>query len=119
MDLATAEHSAKNVGIITLFIGMALVIAPSKASRLLRFGDHPAALRIIGATDLALVPGLLAGQRRLQWMTTRAGLNLVIAAYCVWLVRRERAVGAKVGAVAMVAATLADSRTIAALRSAR
>ena len=119
MDLATAERSAKNVGIITLFIGIALVVAPSKAGRLLRTGDHPAALRIIGASDLALVPGLLAGRRRLRWMTARAGMNVVIAAYCLWLIRRESAIGAKVGAVAMVVATLADSRTIAVLRSAR
>jgi hypothetical protein len=118
MDRASAEHSAKSVGIITLFIGIALVVAPSKAGRLLRTGDHPAALRIIGASDLALVPGLIVGRRRLRWMIARAGLNLLIVAYCLWLVRRERAVGAKVGAVAMVAATLADGRTIAVLRSA-
>ncbi len=52
-------------------------------------------------------------------MTARAGLNVVIAAYCLWLVRRQRAVGAKIGAAAMVAATAADSRTIVALRRAR
>lgn len=119
MDLATAEHSAKSVGIVTLFIGIALVVAPSKAGRLLRTGDHPAALRIIGASDLALVPGLLVGRHRLRWMTARAGMNLVIAAYCLWLVRREGTVGAKVGVAAMVAATLADSRTIAVLRGTR
>jgi hypothetical protein len=49
-------------------------------------------------------------------MAARAGLNVVIAAYCLWLVRREGTVGAKIGAAAMVAATVADSRTIAALR---
>jgi hypothetical protein len=52
-------------------------------------------------------------------MTARAGLNMVIAAYCLRLVRRERAVGAKIGAAAMLAATAADSRTIVALRRAR
>jgi hypothetical protein len=118
MDRATAERSTRNVGIITLFIGLALVLAPSKAGRLLQTGDHPAALRLIGASDLVLVPGLLVGRRRLRWLTARAGLNLVIAAYCLWIVRREKAVGAKVGAVAMVVATLADSRTIVVLRSA-
>lgn len=118
MDLESAQRSTTGVGIITLFIGIVLVTAPSRVARLLRTGDHPAALRAIGASDLALVPGLLAGRRRWQWMTARAGLNMVIAVYCLVIVRRERAVGAKIGAIAMVGATVADSRTIVALRRA-
>jgi hypothetical protein len=119
MDLTSAQNSARNVGVATLVIGIVLLVAPSKASHLLRLGDHPAALRIIGASDLALVPGLLAGRHRARWMTARAGFNVAIAAYCLWLVRRERSIGAGVGVIAMLAATLADSRAIAALRSAR
>jgi hypothetical protein len=119
MDLDSAERSATGVGIITSLIGIALLVAPSQIGRLLRTGDHPGALRVIGASDLALVPGLLAGRSRWRWMTARAGLNLVIAAYCLWLVRRERAVGGMIGAAAMVVATAADSRTIVALRRAR
>jgi hypothetical protein len=116
MNPAAAQRSAKGVGIITLPIGIALVAAPSRAGRLLRTGDHPLALRIIGASDLALVPGLLVGRRPWRWMAVRAGLNVMIATYCLWLVRREGTIGAKLGAAAMMAATVADSRTIAALR---
>jgi hypothetical protein len=112
----TARRSATRVGLITLPIGIALVAAPARAGRLLSAGDHRTALRVIGALDLALVPGLLAGRRRWPWLSARAGLNLVIAAYCLRLVRRENAAGAKLGAVVMVAATVADSRVIAALR---
>jgi hypothetical protein len=119
MDLDSAERSARGIGIITSLIGIALLVAPSQIGRLLRTGDHPGALRAIGASDLALVPGLLAGRSRWRWMTARAGLNLVIAAYCLWLVRRERAVGGMIGAAAMAVATAADSRTIVALRRAR
>jgi hypothetical protein len=120
MELATARNSARNVGVTTLVIGIVLLVAPSRAGRLLRLGgDHPVALRIIGASDLALVPGLLAGRDRARWMAARAGFNVAIAAYCLWLVRRERTIGAGVGTVAMLAATLADIRTIAALRTAR
>lgn len=119
MDPDAAQRSATGVGLITLPIGMALVLAPSRAGRLLSARDHSVALRVIGTSDLALVPGLLVGRLRWQWMTARAGLNLVIAAYCLRLVRRERATGAVVSAVAMVAATIADTRTISALRRAR
>jgi len=114
----TAQRSATRVGLITLPIGIALVVAPSRAGRLLSARDHSVALRAIGALDLALVPGLLVGRLRWQWMAARAGLNLGIAAYCLGLVRRERASAAMVGAVAMVAAPMADSRTISALHRA-
>lgn len=52
-------------------------------------------------------------------MTARAGLNLAIATYCLRLVCREGAVGAKVGVIAMLLATVADGRTIIALRRVR
>jgi hypothetical protein len=116
MDRAAAERSARQVGVITLVIGTTLVVLPAPVGQLLRVGDHPAALRVIGASDLVLVPGLLRGRRPLPWMIARAGLNTVIASYCLWLARKEGSVGAKIGMAAMVAATVADGRTIAALR---
>jgi hypothetical protein len=118
-DALAGRDEATTVGLITLPIGVALVAAPAQATRLLRFGDDPAALRAIGAADLALVPGLLAGRHRWQWMAARVGLNLAIGAYCLRLARRERAGGAKAGALAMVVASLDDSRRVAALRRAR
>ena len=113
------RDAATTVGLITLPIGLALVAAPAQAARHLRFGDHSRALRVIGASDLALVPGLVGGRHRWQWMAARAGLNLAIAAYCVRLVRREGIAGAKVGVLAMVIATVDDGRRVAALRRAR
>lgn len=46
----------------------------------------------------------------------RVALNLGIAAYCAGLVRGEHSKGAMVGVAAMLAASAADSRTIADLR---
>ncbi|MFC7487648.1 hypothetical protein ACOCJ7_16095 [Knoellia sp. CPCC 206453] len=110
-----ALRSASAVGWVTLPIGLALVAAPARIGRVLALGDHPAALRAIGALDLALVPGLLVGRHRRPWLVARVALNLGIAAYCAGLVRSERSKGAMVGVAAMVAASVADSRTIADL----
>ena len=49
-------------------------------------------------------------------MAARAGLNMGIAAYCLRLVLRKPTPGAAVAVAAMVAATLADSPAIKALR---
>lgn len=115
-DLAAAQRAASRVGLITLPIGIAIMISPDIVNQLLRLGAHRIALRAIGAADLAIVPGLLAGRCRLRWMTARVGLNLLIAAYCSQLVRRQDASGAKVAAIAMVVATVADGKTILSLR---
>ena len=44
--------------------------------------------------------------------------DVVIAAYCLSLARREGTAGAKIAIVGMVAATISDGRTIKALRQA-
>ncbi|MGY0390905.1 hypothetical protein ACWZJV_28350 [Nocardioides sp. WG-D5] len=116
MDSESARRSAAFVGMATLPIGAAILLAPERVGRALKFGDHPTALRVIGAADLVLVPGLLAGRRRLPWMAARAGLNVAIAAYCAHLARSEGNIGPKIAASALVFATAADTRTILALR---
>lgn len=116
MDHESARRSAAFVGLATLPIGAAILLAPERVGRALKLGDHPTALRAIGVADLALVPGLLAGRRRLPWMAARAGLNVAIAAYCVSLARSEGNIGPKIAASALAVATAADARTILALR---
>jgi hypothetical protein len=109
MQAADAERATSRTGFITLAIGVALAIAPEAMCRLLRVGEHPASIRVIGLADLALVPGLLYGRPRWVWMTVRAATSAVVASYCLHLLRRQGSMGAKVGAVAMAAATIADS----------
>lgn len=48
-------------------------------------------------------------------MAARAGLNVGIAAYCLRMVRRERAPGAVVAVAAMLTATVADTQVIMVL----
>ena len=109
------KRSATQVGLISLPIGFVLVADTSGLGRLLGTGHYDTVLQVIGGLDLALISGLLAGRRRGRWLMARAGLNLLIAGYCVRLVRRDGGPGAGVGAAAMVAATIADGRAIAAL----
>jgi hypothetical protein len=118
MDLAAAKRSTRRVGVTTLPIGITLVVAPSRAGQLLRTGDHPTALRLIGVSDLALVPGLLRCRHPQRWMAARVGLNLLIAAYCLLLARRGGGIGVKIVIAGMIAATIGDGRTIVALRQA-
>ncbi|NYI77297.1 hypothetical protein [Nocardioides panzhihuensis] len=116
MDPESARRSAAFVGMATLPIGAALLLAPGRVGRSLKLGDHPVALRAIGAADLALVPGLLTGRRRLPWLAARAGLNMAIAAYCAHLARAEGSTAHKIAVPALAIATAADVRTILALR---
>lgn len=112
MNRSAAERAAVRTGLITLPIGLGLLIAPRRPARLLG-GDHERALRLIGAADLALVPGLLGGRRRERWLAARAGLNLAIGAYCLY---RTPSAAGKAAAGAMLVATIADAVPIAALR---
>ena len=68
-------------GWATLVIGTALVVAPRRASRPLGLEGHDVAVRVIGVSDLVLVPGLLRGSPRWPWMTARAAFNLGDAVY--------------------------------------
>lgn len=118
MDIDTAQRAAARAGVVTVPVGLALLLAPDRVGRLLGTGDYGVALRIIGGLDLALVPGLVAGRHRGQWLSARAGLNLVIGAYCASLMRTSGGRGAALGVVAMLAATTADARAIPTLRRA-
>ncbi len=111
------ERLASGVGFITLVIGAVLVIAPRWSGRLLGVGKHDFGLRVIGLSDLALVPGLLRGRPRWPWMAARGGFNLAVATYCLRLARSEGTIGAKIAGFAMVLLTVTDSRVAWRLRA--
>jgi len=69
------------VGCVTLAAGLALVSAPGRMAGLLGLTGQDAAVRAIGVSDLALVPGLLRGNPRWPWMLCRSVVNLADAAY--------------------------------------
>jgi hypothetical protein len=112
LGIGPSRH-AVFVGLSTTVLGGALALAPE------RFGPtvgliEPAAARVIGLADLALVPGLVVGPRQGTWLTARAVLNLAIIGHLSRLngsARLQRAVAA-----GLAAASVADLQSAVALR---
>jgi hypothetical protein len=113
VDTSDAHGTARTAGWATLAIGATLVLAPrtGRWSGL----DDPRTARAVGAADLALVPGLLAGRPRWPWAAARAGLNLV---QTVVVLRRGRGLAAWTTAASLVALAVLDGRAAATLRAA-
>ncbi len=113
------ERMPRTVGAITLAAGAALVAAPGVTTRALHIEGEEAALRLVGAADLVLVPGLLLGRPRWPWMAARAALNLAQAGWLAGAARRSDAPALARGAAAALAAlTLVDGPAAVALRRA-
>lgn len=109
MDQSTALRRSRQVGILTLGIGAALMARP----RLARVADLDSRdTRLIALLDLAVAPGLIWGRPRRPWMFARVGANLGIAAL---LLRRRSRVGQAIAA-GLAAATASDLQLAAALR---
>jgi hypothetical protein len=118
--LLAPERMPAFVGCATLAIGSALVVAPRLVTGPLGLDRQDAALRAIGASDLVLVPGLLAGRPRWPWMVGRAALNLAVAAYLRGVAPQSTAPARANGAAGvMLALTVVDGATALTLRRAR
>ena len=103
------EQLPRTVGAITLAAGAALAAAPGVTTRALHIEGEEAALRLVGAADLVLVPGLLLGRPRWPWMAARAALNLAQAGWLAGAARRSDDPALARGAAAALAAlTLVD-----------
>ncbi|MBC8090898.1 MAG: hypothetical protein H7Y15_02960 [Pseudonocardia sp.] len=117
MSVSTARRMASTIGLITAGIGGVLVVSPTTFGPLMSLAD-PRGARLIGAVDLALVPGLLAGRPRWPWMAARAIGNVLTAAYCLGRAHDAEAVArARVVALVLAMATVADTVAALALRS--
>jgi hypothetical protein len=76
MQLETARRTARTAGLITAPTGVALLAAPRLAGIT---GLTPGAARAIGAADLAIAAGLLAGRPSWPWAAARAAANVATA----------------------------------------
>jgi F420H(2)-dependent quinone reductase len=108
MDQSTALARSRQVGVLTLGIGAALLARP-RLARVAGLDERDT--RAVALLDLAVAPGLIWGRPRRPWMFARAGANVGIAAI---LLRRRSPVGKAVTA-GLVAATASDLQMAAAL----
>ena len=98
------------VGFITLLAGIGLIVAPGRTARLLGLEGQDTPIRLLGAADLVLVPGLL--QNRPRWMLARAGLNLAQAAYLAGVApQSSQPDRCKAGAATLLGLTVVDGAT--------
>jgi hypothetical protein len=65
------DRAATEVALITAVIGTLLLAAPESVGRRGFIAD-PKQARILGAVDVVVAAGLLAGGRRAPWMAARA-----------------------------------------------
>jgi hypothetical protein len=113
------ERMPAFVGCVTLAAGIALLARPALATGPLGLEGQETAMRLIGASDLVLVPGLLAGRPRWPWMVGRAALNLAVAAYLRGVAPQSTAPArANGGAGVMLGLTVVDGATALVLRRA-
>jgi hypothetical protein len=104
-------------GWATLVIGAALVVAPRRTTRPMGLDGEEVAARVIGVSDLVLVPGLLRGTPRWPWMTARAAFNLGDAVYLLRAASRSSSPAkVRVGAAVMAALTAIDGKAAYELR---
>ena len=66
------RDAATTVGLITLPIGVALVVAPATAARLMRFGDHPGRCGLSGLRISRSFQDCSVGRHRWQWMASQS-----------------------------------------------
>ncbi len=112
------RRSAAVIGLGSAAIGAALLGAPHRLGPVLGL-TRSADVRAVAVLDLALAPGLVAGQPRWPWAASRAAANLLIAAWCL---HRGRVAGrlpqAVRAAAALSAVTVLDARLARDLRRA-
>lgn len=110
MDVAAARRSATLVGASSGAIGGVLLLVPERADAFV--GLHSVkAMRVIGAADFLLAPGLIWGEPRVRYVFGRVALNLAIVGFMLSSrakaddPRRPAAVS-----LALAAITVGDSR---------
>lgn len=115
LEHSEAEPAVNAAAVVSLLLGGALLIDPTRVSGLLGVAADRRVLRAIGLLDVALAPGLYLGRPRWRWVLARAASNPVIA---VAAIARARSVRARILAAGLVGATVMDVRLARRMRAA-
>ena len=106
------------IGYVTAVLGATLVVAPRVATGPLALSGQERAVRLIGVSDLVLVPGLVRGEPRWPFMIGRAAASLGISAYLLGVAGASSSPGrARRGARVMLAVSAMDGLIGLALRN--
>ncbi|HEV7852697.1 MAG TPA: hypothetical protein VGP27_15290 [Mycobacterium sp.] len=102
-------------GIVTTVAGSALLCAPGRMGPLIGLMSRRD-VRLVGALDLALAPGLMFGRPQWPWLAARAVSNVATGLFVFLRAEDGGPVrNARVFSAFLAAATLADLRTFRAL----
>ncbi|HVX96068.1 MAG TPA: SRPBCC family protein [Polyangia bacterium] len=117
-----AERAAVGLGLLSLGLGLGELVAPRALLRLIGVRPGPlraGVLRGLGARELAVGAGLLAGKRSAPWLWARVAGDVIDLGLCVAALRASRpGRGRAVGALTALGAVTALD-TVAAVVSSR
>lgn len=75
------EHKlTRDIGLVSLGVGLALLAAPTRTVQLFGMGERPNLGRFLGVRDLILAAGLLRGENPALWLRARAVSDVADAA---------------------------------------
>jgi hypothetical protein len=63
---------ARSVGLVSLSVGLALIVAPARTTKSFGMGERPTLGRFLGVRDLILAAGLLRSENPASWLRARA-----------------------------------------------
>jgi hypothetical protein len=111
----SAQALSMTAGVVTTVAGSALLCAPGRMGPLIGLTSRRD-VRLVGALDLTLAPGLMFGRPQWPWLAARAVSNVATGLFV--LRRADDGAplrNARVFSAFLVAATLTDLRAFRAL----
>ncbi len=111
--------NAENLGLLSLALGLAALLAPRAIGRMTGLGERDALLRFIGARELTSGFGLLTGKRKTAWLWSRVAGDAIDLAVIATALRSDNPARNRALTTAAVVAAIAAADVAASLRGQR